>query len=387
MAGGVLWLSPMVVIAWLLGAYTRDPRLYGGAERARGPAEREREETAAAAVASERARIARELHDIVAHSVSVMVVQAEAADEMLNRQTPERARAPVWKIQETGRAALTDMRRMLGLLRESDSRPALVPQPGIANLELLLAKVRESGPPGRAEVEGRPEPLPPGVDLSAYRIVQEALTNSLRYAGRAHARVVVRYGRGALELEVIDDGPGEAGDSTGGHGLIGMRERVALFGGELDAGPVPVVVSAFAPAAARGAAMIRVLIADDQTLVRDGFRMILDAQEDIEVVGEAADGIEAVAKARELRPRGGADGRSHAQPRWPRRDPRAAPGVSRATHVLILTTFDLNEYVYEAMKAGASGFLLKDAPRAQLIHGVRTVAAGDALLAPVSHAG
>ena len=152
-------------------------------------------------------------------------------------------------------------------------------------------------------MQGRPEPLPPGVDLSAYRIVQEALTNSLRYAGRAHARVVVRYGRGALELEVIDDGPGEAGDSNGGHGLIGMRERVALFGGELDAGRCP--RSWFPrsrPSAARGAAMIRVLIADDQTLVRDGFRMILDAQEDIEVVGEAADGIEAVAKARELRP-------------------------------------------------------------------------------------
>ena len=239
MAGGVLWLTPMV-IAWLLGAYARTRRLYVAALSERADrAEREREENAAAAVASERARIARELHDIVAHSVSVMVVQAEAADEMLNRQAPERARAPVWKIQETGRAALTDMRRMLGLLREADSRPALVPQPGIANLELLLAKVRESGLPVELEVQGRPEPLPPGVDLSAYRIVQEALTNSLRYAGRAHARVVVRYGRGALELEVTDDGPGEAGDSNGGHGLIGMRERVALFGGELDAGPVP----------------------------------------------------------------------------------------------------------------------------------------------------
>ena len=226
------------MIAWLLGAYAWTRRLYVAALRERADrAEREREESAEAAVASERARIARELHDIVAHSVSVMVVQAEAADEMLNRHDPERARAPVWKIQETGRAALTDMRRMLGLLREADSRPALTPQPGIANLELLLAKVRESGLPVELEVQGRPEPLPPGVDLSAYRIVQEALTNSLKYAGQANARVVVRYAPGALELEVTDDGAGEAVDSNGGHGLIGMRERVVLFGGELDAGP------------------------------------------------------------------------------------------------------------------------------------------------------
>jgi signal transduction histidine kinase len=237
--GSSLWLTP-VVIAWLLGAYARTRRLYVAALHERADrAEREREEGAEAAVASERARIARELHDIVAHSVSVMVVQAEAADEMLTRHSPERARAPVRKIQETGRAALTDMRRMLGLLREADSRPALLPQPGIANLELLLAKVRESGLPVELEVEGKPEPLPPGIDLSAYRIVQEALTNSLRYAGRAHARVVVRYWSGVLELEVVDDGAGAAGGSNGGQGLIGMRERVALFGGELDTGPAP----------------------------------------------------------------------------------------------------------------------------------------------------
>jgi signal transduction histidine kinase len=238
-AGASIWLTP-VVIAWLLGAYVRTRRLYVEALRERADrAEREREEGAEAAVATERARIARELHDIVAHSVSVMVVQAEAADEMLERRTPERARAPVWTIQETGRAALTDMRRMLGMLREADSRPALLPQPGIANLEFLLAKVRESGLPVELEVEGEPEPLPPGIDLSAYRIVQEALTNSLKYAGRACACVVVRYQPGSLELEISDDGPGAADNSNGGHGLVGMRERVALFGGELDAGPAP----------------------------------------------------------------------------------------------------------------------------------------------------
>jgi signal transduction histidine kinase len=227
------WLSP-VVIGWLIGAYTRELR--GRASRA----VRERDDRAAAAVASERARIARELHDIVAHNVSVMVVQAEAADEMLDRADPERARAPVRRIQETGRAALTDMRRLLGIMREDDSRPTFAPQPGIANLELLLAKVREAGLAVQLEVVGEAGPLPPGVDLSAYRIVQEALTNTLKYAGPAHARVTVRFVPGALELEVEDDGAGAAAaDNGGGHGLVGMSERVALFGGVLEAAPRP----------------------------------------------------------------------------------------------------------------------------------------------------
>jgi signal transduction histidine kinase len=228
---GLGWMLP-VVIAWLLGAYVRELR-----ERA-SRAERGREERASAAVASERARIARELHDIVAHNVSVMVVQAEAADEMLERDKPDRARTSVRKIEETGRAALTDMRRLLGILRERDSPEVLTPQPGIANLELLVAKVRESGLPVELEVSGEPESLPPGVDLSAYRIVQEALTNALKYAGPARARVLIRFAPGVLELEVADDGAGAAGDGgNGGHGLVGMRERVALFGGELEAGP------------------------------------------------------------------------------------------------------------------------------------------------------
>jgi signal transduction histidine kinase len=230
---GLVWMAP-VVIAWLLGAYLRELR--GRASRA----ERDREERAAAAVASERTRIARELHDIVAHNVSVMVVQAEAAEEMLERDKPDRARVPVRKIEETGRAALTDMRRLVGILRDGDARPALAPQPGIANLELLLAKVRESGLPVELEVRGEPVPLPPGIDLSAFRIVQEALTNALKYAGRAQARVLVRFTPVALELEIRDDGVGVAAvRSGGGHGLVGMHERVALFGGELQAGPDP----------------------------------------------------------------------------------------------------------------------------------------------------
>jgi signal transduction histidine kinase len=232
-----VWLSP-VVIGWLFGAYLRTRRLYVRALRERADrAEREREERTHAAVTSERSRIARELHDILAHNVSVMVVQAEAADEMLERDMPDRARPPVWKIQETGRAALADMRRMLGILREADSGPALTPQPGIANLQMLLAQVRESGLPVELEVRGEPMPLPPGIDLSAYRIVQEALTNALKYAGPAHAYVVVHFAPGSLTLEIDDDGAGSSTSANGGHGLVGMRERVAVFGGDVEAGP------------------------------------------------------------------------------------------------------------------------------------------------------
>jgi signal transduction histidine kinase len=156
---------------------------------------------------------------------------------MLQRDMPDRARAPVWKIQETGRAALTDMRRMLGILREADSGPALTPQPGIANLQMLLTQVRESGLPVELEVRGDPEPLPPGIDLSAYRIVQEALTNALKYAGPARACVVVHFAPGSLTLEIDDDGVGSSAAGNGGHGLVGMRERVAVFGGDVEAGP------------------------------------------------------------------------------------------------------------------------------------------------------
>jgi signal transduction histidine kinase len=228
--GGAGWMST-VLIAWLVGSYVH--HLRWRASRA----ELEREERAEAAVASERGRIARELHDIIAHNVSVMVVQAEAADEMLDRNQPERARAPVQTIEETGRAALSDMRRMLGILREADTRPAFAPQPGIANLELLLAKMRESGLPVELEVEGEPRPLPPGIDLSAFRIVQEALTNALKHAGPARAHVLVRFMPEVVELEIEDDGAGPGGETAGGHGLVGMRQRVALFGGELAAGP------------------------------------------------------------------------------------------------------------------------------------------------------
>jgi signal transduction histidine kinase len=200
--------------------------------------EHEQEARAKQAVAEERTRIARELHDVVAHNVSVMVVQAGAERRSLGDDRRE-TREALEAIEQTGRQALTEMRRLLGMLRKDDDELALAPQPSMEHLELLVSQVREAGMPVELEVEGEPEPLPAGVDLSAYRIVQEALTNALKHAGPARALVRVRYRRDELELEIVDDGPGPAVDATngaGGHGLIGMRERVSMFGGDLAAG-------------------------------------------------------------------------------------------------------------------------------------------------------
>ncbi len=205
--------------------------------------EQEREERARLAVIDERARIARELHDVVAHNVSVMVVQAGAARRVLPTRPGEAEEALV-SIEATGRQALTEMRRLLGVLRtEDEAAGVLEPQPSLGQLEVLLASVREAGLAVDVTTEGEPRPLPAGVDLTAYRIVQEALTNILKHAGPARASVVLRYDDGAVEVGVSDDGRGIAADpaivngANGGHGLVGMRERVALFGGRLHAGP------------------------------------------------------------------------------------------------------------------------------------------------------
>jgi signal transduction histidine kinase len=195
----------------------------------------EREERARLAVAAERARSARELHDVVAHSVSTMVVQAEAGEALLDSH-PKRARDAFASIQETGREALTEMRRLLGLLRRGDRALALVPQPSMMRLENLLARVREAGLAVELDIEGQPRLLPPGLDLSAYRIVQEALTNTLKHAGATNAWVNVRYRDHALELEIVDDGHSGSNGAREGYGIAGMRERVKLFGGELEAG-------------------------------------------------------------------------------------------------------------------------------------------------------
>jgi signal transduction histidine kinase len=226
----VVWIAGLA-----LGHQQREMR--AARERARR-AEGEREERARSAVTEERQRIARELHDVVAHSISVMTVQAGGVRRLLHADQT-REREALETIEETGRQALAEMRRMLGILRQPTDEPALAPQPSMASLETLVEQVREAGLPVEYRIEGDPLPLPPGVELSAYRIVQEALTNALKYAGPARAEVSVSYGRDALELEITNDGRVDGDGEGSGHGLIGMRERVAVFGGTLEAGPRP----------------------------------------------------------------------------------------------------------------------------------------------------
>jgi signal transduction histidine kinase len=223
-------------VSWAIGYRigSRGRRADALAKRA-DELERERDHT----VADERARLARELHDIVAHSVSIIAIQAEAGEALLDE--PERAAEAFRSIQSTSRQALTELRRQLELLREVEGEPGLAPQPGLSEVADLIERVRAAGLETDLAIDGAPTQIDPGVDLSAYRIVQEALTNSLKHGGAARARVQIHYLPGAIELEVADNGAGSNGvDGSGsGRGLIGMRERVALYGGEVSARPGP----------------------------------------------------------------------------------------------------------------------------------------------------
>ena len=199
--------------------------------------EADREERAARAIADERARIARELHDVVAHSLTVMVIQAGAARRIVDSQ-PERVVEVADTIKRMGREALDEMRRLVGVMGDDGVGAALAPQPTLAELESLVERARGAGLDVQLEVRGERVPLPPGVDLSAYRVVQEALTNTIKHARASSARVVVAFADGELELTVADDGAGgESLVPSGGQGLAGMRERVTLYGGEFAAGP------------------------------------------------------------------------------------------------------------------------------------------------------
>jgi signal transduction histidine kinase len=213
-------------------------RVVGDRERRARLAERERDLAAREAVLEERARIARELHDAIAHNVSMMVVQAGAERRVLDSGNAS-TKDVLATIERIGRGALTEMRRLVGMLR-SDARDPLAPQPGLDDLPTLVAQVCEAGLPVELQVDGERRELPVGIELSAYRIVQEALTNALKHAGQSHASVRVHYGIDSLELEIVDDGAGaQAPLASGGHGLVGMRERVALYGGRLVAGQRP----------------------------------------------------------------------------------------------------------------------------------------------------
>ncbi|MEU3244448.1 MULTISPECIES: sensor histidine kinase [unclassified Streptomyces] len=236
-------------LAWVLGDSIRTRRAYlAQLEERAARLEKEREAQAKVAVAAERARIARELHDVVAHNVSVMVVQADGAAYVMDT-APEQARKALETISGTGRQALAEMRRLLGVLRTGEHQEVgeYVPQPDVEQLDDLIEQCRTSGLPVDFKVEGTPRPLPSGVELTAYRIVQEALTNTRKHGGpNTGASVRLVYFDDGLGLLVEDDGKGaphelyeEGGADGQGHGLIGMRERVGMVGGTLDAGPRP----------------------------------------------------------------------------------------------------------------------------------------------------
>ncbi|MEU4658033.1 sensor histidine kinase [Streptomyces sp. NPDC023723] len=244
-----VFMTVPFALAWVLGDSIRTRRAYfAQLEERAARLEKEREAQAKVAVAAERARIARELHDVVAHNVSVMVVQADGAAYVLDA-APDQAKKALETISSTGRQALAEMRRLLGVLRTGEHQEAgeYVPQPDVQQIEHLVQECRGSGLPVDFEVEGTPRPLPSGVELTAYRIVQEALTNTRKHGGpNAGASVRLVYFDDGLGLLVEDDGKGaphemyeEGGLDGQGHGLIGMRERVGMVGGTLDAGPRP----------------------------------------------------------------------------------------------------------------------------------------------------
>ena len=224
--------------ALALGLYRQTRQEYFEQVRERASRlERERELLDEQAASEERLRIARELHDVVAHNVSLMVIQAQALET--RAEDPEAARDDAQTIAELGRDAMNEMHRTLELMRTDETAEERKPQPALSDLGPLIERARGAGIDVELSVKGAPKPLPTGVELSAYRIVQEALTNVIKHSGSDTARVELRYGDAGLELEVLDQGGagGEPGAPTSGHGLVGMRERVALFGGSLEAGP------------------------------------------------------------------------------------------------------------------------------------------------------
>jgi signal transduction histidine kinase len=241
-AAADLFFIPLVFFTAWLGGFGLTRRL----EQAQAVEEEarrvalEREAEARVAVSEERARIARELHDVVGHSVSVMTVQAAGVRRRL-KPDQEREREALLVVEQAGREALAEMRRLVGVLRRPEEAPALAPQPSLQHLDRLVEQAREAGLPVDVQIEGDPTELAAGVDLTAYRLVQEGLTNAMKHAQATHAEVIVRYIGDAVEVVVSDNGRGfsDGKAESGGHGLVGMRERVAVYGGDLQAGPRP----------------------------------------------------------------------------------------------------------------------------------------------------
>ncbi|HYX60047.1 MAG TPA: sensor histidine kinase, partial [Streptosporangiaceae bacterium] len=235
----LLFLSAMVVAALFAGLTAASGSRYLAwmDERARR-LETERDQQAVIAAAAERTRIARELHDIVSHSLSVVITLADAAS-VVGRSDPAGGVEAMTEASEVARCALTDMRAMLGVLRTEESSAGLAPQPGIDDLGALVERIRATGLPVDLSVEGTPFPLGAAAELTAYRVVQEALTNTLRHAKARHATVTIAYDQPQLRVRIADDGTARTRDAWRGHGIEGMRERAALHGGTLRAGPDP----------------------------------------------------------------------------------------------------------------------------------------------------
>ena len=235
-AGDFVFIPAVFAIAWLAGFALRARVAQADAAEHRAVhAERERESAARVAVAEERARITRELHDIVAHSLSVMVLQVGAVRHRLPASMADDKEALI-TVEQTGRSALAEMRRLLGALHDDGRDVELAPQPGLDNLDSLVERVRLAGLPVELHVDGAPYQLPRAIDLSAYRIIQEGLTNALKHANAKNADVTVCYGRHRLQIEVRDDGVGTSSSDGLGRGLVGVRERVKIYGGDMTAG-------------------------------------------------------------------------------------------------------------------------------------------------------
>lgn len=400
----------MVVVLggpWAAGRALRSRRLLIDDLRATTKQlELSQQELAERAVEAERLRIAREVHDIVAHSVTVMTVQADAADRTLNRD-PAQARAAINAVQDTGRQAQAQLRQMLGVLRPGsepitagtdaagdDPGVVLTPQPQVAQLEPLVDRFRATGLHVDYQPLSAPVDLPQNVGLTVYRVVQEGLTNVLRHSAAGQASVAVSHRGDHVLATVRDPGPTKPPrPSTNKRAWAGRHERTGArlrrrphrsrIGGRRIRGQGPPSAAARLVTGSQsrpGQHAIRLVIVDDQTLVRRGFALILGEEPDMVVVGEAADGKQALAVCRDVEP--DVVLMDVRMPVMNGLDATRALVSAGSSRVLMLTTFDLDAYVYEAIRAGASGFLLKDVRPDVLAHSVRAVARGDTMLAP-----
>ena len=392
-------LLPLMA-GWFTGDSVAARRRYlaGLAEQARNEqaaeAERARQQ-----VREERVRIARELHDVVAHTLAVITVQAGVGRRLMARQ-PEEAGTALESIETIGRTAQEELRVVLGLLRDQESRTAaLAPAPRLVDVKDLVETVRVSGTPVDLHMSGIDRPLSPALELTIYRVVQEALTNVVKHAPQAHAIVDLAVCDHEIRLAVTDDGaPGTR--TRHPSSITASASSACASASPPSAASSPPSPSPPSPASSpprpwppglpgerpgpdRGRRVsTTVLVVDDQALLRTAFSSLIAAEDDLEVAGQAADGRQAVELAHNLAPdvvvmdvrmpvMDGIEATRH-----------ITADQSSTTRVLILTTFDLDEYVFEALRAGASGFALKSRPLEELLTAIRTVAAGEALLAP-----